>query len=107
LFEIFVGEIGIPRKEFLYILQFWEARRILRGYQRRKRDLWSAARWSTYYNMMATVGTEGMKKAGINKPNDLIAFPWDKEPTPSISEDEVAEMQAEMAMLNAQLKEKP
>ena len=57
--------------------------------------------------MIATVGTEGMKKAGINNLNDLIKFPWDKEPTPSISEDEVAEMQAEMALLNAQLKEKP
>jgi len=57
--------------------------------------------------MMATVGSEGMKKAGLNNPNDLISFPWDKEPTPAITENEVADMQAEMAMLNAQLKEKP
>ena len=102
-----MGEIGIPRKEFLYVLQFWEARRILRGYQRRKRDLWSAARWSTFQIMTATIGTDGMKKAGISNPSDLMSFPWDKEPTPSITEDEVAEMQAEMAALNSQLKEKP
>jgi hypothetical protein len=30
-----VGEIGIPRREFLYEIQFWEVRRIIRGYRRR------------------------------------------------------------------------
>lgn len=32
-----MGEIGIPRHEFLYDLQFWEVRRIIRGYRRRDR----------------------------------------------------------------------
>lgn len=32
-----MGEIGIPRREFLYHLQFWEVRRIIRGYRRRDR----------------------------------------------------------------------
>jgi len=32
-----VGEIGIPRREFLYDIRFWEVRRIIRGY--RQRDL--------------------------------------------------------------------
>ena len=32
-----MGEIGIPRREFLYDLQFWEVRRIIRGYRRRDR----------------------------------------------------------------------
>lgn len=32
-----VGEIGIPRKEFLYEIRFWEARRIIRGYRKRNR----------------------------------------------------------------------
>jgi hypothetical protein len=30
-----VGEIGIPRREFLYDIRFWEVRRIIRGYRRR------------------------------------------------------------------------
>lgn len=30
-----MGEIGIPRREFLYDLRFWEVRRIIRGYRRR------------------------------------------------------------------------
>ena len=32
-----MGEIGIPRREFLYDIQFWEVRRIIRGYRRRDR----------------------------------------------------------------------
>lgn len=32
-----MGEIGIPRHEFLYDLQFWEVRRIIRGYRQRDR----------------------------------------------------------------------
>ena len=32
-----MGEIGIPRREFLYDIRFWEVRRIIRGY--RQRDL--------------------------------------------------------------------
>lgn len=30
-----MGEIGIPRHEFLYDIRFWEVRRIIRGYRRR------------------------------------------------------------------------
>ena len=32
-----MGEIGIPRREFLYDLRFWEAQRIVNGYRRRHR----------------------------------------------------------------------
>ena len=32
-----MGEIGIPRHEFLYDLRFWEVRRIVRGYRNRDR----------------------------------------------------------------------
>lgn len=32
-----MGEIGIPRREFLYEIHFWEVRRIIRGYRRRDR----------------------------------------------------------------------
>ncbi len=32
-----VGEIGIPRREFLYDLRVWEVRRIIRGYRKRNR----------------------------------------------------------------------
>ena len=32
-----MGEIGIPRREFLYDIRFWEVRRIKRGYRLRDR----------------------------------------------------------------------
>lgn len=32
-----MGEIGIPRREFLYDIQFWEVRRIIKGYRKRDR----------------------------------------------------------------------
>ena len=32
-----MGEIGIPRREFLYDIRFWEVRRIVRGYRNRDR----------------------------------------------------------------------
>lgn len=32
-----MGEIGIPRHDFLYDIRFWEVRRIIRGYRKRNR----------------------------------------------------------------------
>ena len=78
LYELFVGEIGIPRREFLFDISFWEARRIIRGYRRRYRDMWSAVRWHAY-RIMGAIPYTDLEKAGIRKPADLIKFPWDKE----------------------------
>jgi len=102
---MFVGEIGIPRREFLYDIQFWEARRILDGYNARHRNLWSAVRWQTYKLMEAQGGTEHLRKNGINSPADLIQFPWDREPTPTLTDEERKEMQAEMDAENASIRE--
>ena len=35
MYELLVGEIGIPHHTFLYELKFWQVRRIIRGYRRR------------------------------------------------------------------------
>jgi hypothetical protein len=99
---LFIGEIGIPRREFLYDLQFWEARRILKGYQARHRNLWSATRWQTY-NIMAAWNGKGLSEAGIHGPADLLQFPWDKEPSVPLSDEELDELKAEMAAMNEQL----
>ena len=32
-----MGEIGIPHREYLYVINFWQARRIIRGYRKRDR----------------------------------------------------------------------
>lgn len=97
-----MGEVGIDRREYLYELTHLELILISRGYSRRSRNLWSAARWHAY-NIMNAIPYCDMRKAGINSPTDLISFPWDKEnDAPPLSEQEVAQMQEEMRLFNEQ-----
>lgn len=105
MYQLFVGEIGIPRREFLYEIRFWEARRIVKGYNRRCKDVWSAVRWSTYNIMAAQVGGKEMGKHGIHHPSDLLPLPWDskQELATPISEEDEAELQALMAAVNARI----
>lgn len=94
-----MGEIGIPREQ-LPMLEWWEIRCIIRGYHRRQRHTWSAARWQTYNLMSAQVGSEGMRKSGINSPTDLIKFPWETTDAELPTDDDIAEMQQMMAAMN-------
>lgn len=97
-----MGEIGIPRREFLYELRFWEVRRIIRGYRRRQRPSWEQARLNAFYIMSAMAD---LSKAGIRSDRDLITFPWEKEETKSDSlpsDEEVEEMRQLMKELNEQ-----
>ena len=99
-YERIVGEIGFPRREFLYDIRWWEARRIIRGAEARTRQLWSATRWEVYCLMTAQKGSKGMREDHINSPRDLLTFPWEKEPAPAITEEEAAELLAEMQAIN-------
>ena len=104
-----MGEIGIPRREYLYDLASWEIMLIVRGYIRRSRDLWSATRWQTY-NLMC-VSMADIKKAGIHSPTDLIRFPWEDGRAGNVSaddipdKDEVERMRRMMMEENAKLKD--
>ena len=100
-----MGEIGISSGQFYYGLRWWELQAIIRGYNRRERGMWSATRWQTYYLM--SVSMADLKKANINGPTDLIKFPWEKETELScnLSDDEIADMQAEMDAINRQYAE--
>lgn len=91
-----MGEIGFPRREFLHDIAWWEVRSIIRGYNRRNRDIWSASRWQTYHVMMSLCGSEAMKKAGIYKPTDLITFPWENVVIDDLTDEEKLELQEEM-----------
>lgn len=73
----FVGEIGVPRREYLFELDYVDIVQIERGYERRQRHRWSATRWQTFCLMNAFAGGDAMKKNGIHTPQDLIRFPWD------------------------------
>ena len=76
----FVGEIGIPRREYLYELDYLDMVQIERGYERRHRHAWSIGRWETFHLMAAFCGTEALRKRNIHAPTDLIRFPWDYKP---------------------------
>ena len=77
---------------------------IHRGYDRRHRNLWSATRWQTYRLMEAFAGSKALSEAGINSAKDLLPFPWDIDHSDLPTEDEVADIVAEMDALNAQRK---
>ena len=94
-----MGEIGITPADFKR-LRWWEIRCIIRGYNRRHRDLWSSTRWQTYNIMASFVGGDKLSEKGINSPKDLLKFPWDTQPV-SLSKSEVEEMQAEIDAINA------
>lgn len=98
---MFVGEIGIPRREYLYELTFKDIVLIQRGYVNRSRNMWSATRWQTYRIMEAFVGSEGMRKANLDSPKDLLEFPWEKDAPPPLTDDEVKEALMELEALNA------
>lgn len=90
-----VGEIGIDPELFKYKLLWWEIRSIIRGYDRRRRDLWSSIRWQTFELMRVSMAD--LTKAGIHNPTDLLPLPWDKkEPVATLSEEEMKELQADM-----------
>lgn len=99
-----MGEIGIPRLEYLYELTHCDLLMIVRGYNRRHRDLWSSTRWQTYNLMQAFCGGKALNEAGIHKPTDLIKFPWDTAPVTPLTQSEVEEMQAEIDAMNARVK---
>lgn len=100
-----MGEIGISPDRFRYGLRWWEIKAIIRGYNRRQRGMWSANRWQTYNLMQAFCGGKALSEAGIHQPTDLIKFPWDTDKRSPLSDDDIADLQAEMAAMNAQNKE--
>ena len=96
-----VGEIGIERNTFFNQLRWWEVKAIIRGYNRRHRDLWSATRWQTYNIMAAQVGGKELEKAGIMSPTDLLPLPWDTKDVSKLpTDEEVADMVDEINAIN-------
>lgn len=103
MYQLFVGEIGYNRHEYLFELDYCDILLISRGYFRRTREMWSATRWQTFYLM--SVSMADLKKAGIYRPSDLIKFPWEKdEPEGNMpSQADIDEMRRMMREENAKL----
>ena len=96
-----MGEIGIPRREFLYDIRFWEVRRIVRGYRQRdrlKHQLIAECAYNAMYSMRDSQG----KTVEDMFP---MLFDDDDEDEPTISEEDVADMQADMEAFEKYLKQ--
>ena len=81
-----MGEIGIPRNEFLYTLRLWEINAIVKGYRRRTREHWEMTRHLglTFCNVMG---------AKINSAHDYLPLPWDDKATSKeLTEEEVDQL---------------
>lgn len=69
-----MGEIGIARREFLYDITVWEARRIIRGYRKRNRLEQQLMRLNAYTSFFA------MRENKMRlKPESWLPLPWEKE----------------------------
>lgn len=93
-----VGEIGFSRREFLYEISFWEARRIIRGYKRRNILAYQLLRLTAYGSMFTMRDTNG------KSPTDWLPLYFDKddeENVAPISEEEEAEMVKELEDINS------
>lgn len=98
MYQLFVGEIGIPRREFLYEIKAWEARRIVRGYRKRdklKHQLLAEVVYASIYMMRDPKGKTVA---------DLFPQFFEDEHTNNetqLSDNEVKELQEELAAMNA------
>lgn len=98
---MFVGEYGISRHEFLYEIRFWEARRIIRGYNKRNRLTNQLLAESVY----ATIHV--MRDAKGKTVSDMFPSLFeddDEDYEPPLTDDEAAQMQANMRAMNAAVK---
>lgn len=75
MYQLFVGEIGYNRHEFLHDLKFWEIRCIIKGYRNRAHTQWESMRLSAFFIMSSMTD---LRKAGIYRDTDLIKFPWER-----------------------------
>ena len=95
-----MGEIGIPRREFLYDIQFWEVRRIIRGYRKRDRLKHQLMAECVYATTFAMRDPKGKTVADMFP--SLFAEDTSDFSGTEITEDDVQDLQADMAAFNAQ-----
>ena len=97
-----MGEIGISRKEFLYDIRFWEARRIIRGYRKRGKIFMQLLAENVYASTFAFRGSEGKTVKDLF-PSIFEDEEYDDDQ--ELTEDEIYVLQSEGAALNAMLNE--
>ena len=90
-----MGEVGISRHEFYHDLRWWEVKSIIRGYNARHHHGWEQARLVAY-NARFCMGSKDL----LPTVTEWIKFPWEKKQAEPITEDERAELVAEMNAWN-------
>jgi hypothetical protein len=96
-----VGEIGVPRREFLHDLRWWEVHSIIRGYRQRDRLKHQLIAECAYAAMYAMRDSQGKTVEDMFP----MLFEDDDYDEPPISEEDVADMQAMMEAFNNNLNE--
>lgn len=97
---MFVGEIGIPRREFLYDLKFWEVRRIIRGYRKRGKIFMQLLAENVYASTFAIRSAEGKR---VQDMFPSIFDDDDDEVEPQITKEEKQELLDLIAAENERL----
>ena len=100
-----MGEIGIPRDQFLYALEWWEINSIIRGYRRRDRLKHQLMAECAYAAMFAMRDPKGKTVRDIF-PSIFQDDDPDDPDTPTISSSEVEHLRALMREENARLQSK-
>lgn len=94
-----MGEIGFPRREFLYDIRWWEVRAIIRGYNARHHAGWEQARLVAY-NAHYCMGS----KEPVPVVTEWIKFPWEQEHHTPLSQEDIHDLQEEMRLINMNIK---
>lgn len=91
----------MSRREFLYGIKFWEARRILRGYRKRGKIFMQLLAENVYASTFAFRGSEGKTV------KDMFPslFEDDRDMGPGITKEEQNELLELMAAENARLQQ--
>lgn len=95
-----MGEIGIPRTEYLYDLLHWEIVLITRGYWRRFHTSWEQARLVAYQTRYCM----GLGKNESPKTiSEWLPFPWEGiQSDTEYTEEEISNIQKELEAFREQ-----
>lgn len=89
-----MGEIGYDRHAFLYDLQLWEIRLIIKGYRNRAHTSWETMRWQTWA-ILSALGSKG-----LSEPASLLTFPWEADTSGDYTDEEINNIRRHLQELN-------
>lgn len=101
-YQLLVGEVGIPRRDYLYMMPYWEILLVLRGYRRRDIPQLHMMRLQAFCSAFAFGG---------NKQNMTVEefcpmwFDKHDEPDEELSDDEVEELRKMIEQENRAIEE--